>query len=56
MLSKGHLVVRVDGKHPQAVVVMVGSTMLTEITIVELKRVYEQITTMERHVHDHDGE
>jgi hypothetical protein len=51
-LSRGHLVVKVDGKRPVAVVAMVGQSMVAELTIDELKRVYHQIDRMEDHTRD----
>lgn len=51
-LNKAHLVVKVDGKRPLAVVVMTAQTMLAEVTIEELKRVHDQINRMEDHPHD----
>jgi hypothetical protein len=51
MLNRAHLVVRVDGKRPIAVVVMAGSAMIAEVTIAELKRVHDQIGRMEDHIH-----
>jgi hypothetical protein len=51
-LNRAHLVVRVDGKRPVSVVVMAGQTMVAELTIEELKRMYFQIDRMEDHLHD----
>jgi hypothetical protein len=51
-LNRAHLVVKVDGKRPVSVVVMAGQTMVAEVAIEELKRMYSQINTMEDHLHD----
>jgi hypothetical protein len=52
-LHRAHLVIKVDGKRPVSVVVMVTQTMVAEVTIEELKRVYAQIDRMEDHL-NHD--
>jgi hypothetical protein len=44
-------VLKVDGKRPVSVVVMVVQTMVAEIAIDELKRMYFQIDRMEDHLH-----
>jgi hypothetical protein len=51
-LHRAHLVIKVDGKRPVSVVVMVAQTMVAELTIEELKRVYAQIDRMEDHLHE----
>jgi hypothetical protein len=48
-LNRAHLVIKVDDKRPVSVVVMAAQSMIAEVTIEELKRVYEQVTNMERH-------
>jgi hypothetical protein len=55
-MNRAHLVIKVDGKRPVSVVVMVGQTMLAEVTIDELKRVYAQIDRMEDHLHAEEPE
>jgi hypothetical protein len=51
-MNRAHLVIKVDGKRPVSVVVMVAQTMLAEVTIEELKRIHAQIDRMEDHLHD----
>jgi hypothetical protein len=49
---RAHLVVKVDGKRPIAVVVMAAQRQLAEVPITEVKRIVAQIDRMEDHLHE----